>query len=142
MWPGTLKQDDPMEDLVPIIAVLSVFGSLTAICTLPPYFKHRNQRDMQKTVRTAIGQGQNLPVELIDALTADVKKNLPSRTRDIRRGVLWIAAGIGVAMMGVFGNINFGEERWVGTGTMGVASIPFIFGVAYLILAFFNKNTD
>ena len=29
-----------------------------------------------------------MPPEVIDALTKDVQKNLPSRTRDIRRGII------------------------------------------------------
>ncbi|MEG1453746.1 MAG: hypothetical protein RSC22_13215, partial [Brevundimonas sp.] len=64
------------------------------------------------------------------------------RSRDIRRGVLWIAAGIGIALLGLFGNVEFGDTRWIGMGTMGVASIPFVFGIAYLVLSFFNKIPD
>ena len=131
-----------MEELTGLFAVLGTFGSLTAICTIPPYLKHRSNREMQKTVRAAIAEGQSLPAELIEVMTRDVKKGLPSRTRDIRRGVLWIAAGIGIALLGLFGNIEFGDTRWVGMGTMGVASIPFVFGIAYLILSFFNKIPD
>lgn len=125
-----------------IIAILSVFGTLTAICTLPPYFKHRSQREMQKTVRAAIAQGQSLPMELIDALTQDVKKGLPTRSRDIRRGVFWLAAGIGTALVGVFTDVEIGDARWVGLGTMGIACVPLVIGAAHVILAAFNKNKD
>lgn len=131
-----------MEELTGLFAVIGVFGSLTAICTIPPYLKHRSNREMQKTVRAAIAEGQSLPAELIEVMTRDVKKGLPSRSRDIRRGVLWIAAGIGIALLGLFGNIEFGDARWIGMGTMGVASIPFVFGIAYLVLSFFNKIPD
>lgn len=125
-----------------IIAILSVFGSLTAICILPPYFKHRSQREMQKTVRSSIAQGQTLPMELIDALTQDVKKGLPTRSRDIRRGVFFLAAGIGIALIGLFADIEIGDARWVGAGTMGVACVPLVLGIAHLVLAAFNKNKD
>ena len=131
-----------MEELTGLFAVLGTFGSLTAICTLPPYLKHRSNREMQKTVRAAIAEGQSLPAELIEVMTRDVKKGLPSRARDIRRGVLWIAAGTGIALLGFFTDIGIGEARWVGTSTMGVASIPFVFGIAYLVLSFFNKIPD
>jgi len=56
--------------------------------------------------------------------------------------VLWIAAGIGIALLGFFGDVEFGDARWIGMGTMGVASIPFVFGIAYLVLSFFNKIPD
>ncbi|WP_297799373.1 DUF6249 domain-containing protein [uncultured Brevundimonas sp.] len=128
-----------MEDLIGIIAILSVFGTITAVIVLPSYFKHRNQKEMQKSVRAAISEGQNLPVELIDVMTHDIRKGLPSKARDIRRGVLWIAAGIGIGLLGMFTDIEVGDTRWVGTGTFGVACIPLVFGIAYLILSRFNK---
>lgn len=133
-----------MDDFVPIIAILSVFGSITAICVLPGYFKHRSQRDMQKTVRSAIGQGQQLPPELIDVLTRDVKKGLPSRSRDLRRGVLFMAGGVGLALLGQFTTMNFGinDGHMVNNGLLGLACVPFVFGIAYFVLAQFNKDKD
>lgn len=131
-----------MEELTGLFAVIGVFGSLTAICTLPGYLKYRSNREMQKTVRAAIADGQSMPAELIEVMTRDVKKGLPSRSRDIRRGVLWIAAGIGIALLGIFTDLGFADVRWAGTSTLGIASIPFVFGIAYLVLSFFNKIPD
>ena len=133
-----------MEDLVAIVAITATFGTIAAICVLPGYFKHRSQKDMQKTIRAAISEGQPLPAELIEVLTRDVKKGLPSRSRDIRRGVLWIAAGVGLALMGQFTSLKFGvgEMTTVGNGLLGVACVPFVFGIAYLILSRFNKIPD
>ncbi|WP_292052575.1 MULTISPECIES: DUF6249 domain-containing protein [unclassified Brevundimonas] len=133
-----------MEEIVAIIAILSTFGTIAAICVLPSYFKHRSQKDMQKTVRTAIGEGQSLPAELIEVMTRDVKKGLPSKSRDIRRGVLWIAAGVGLALMGQFTSLEIGVDNVVpfNNGLLGVACVPFVFGIAYLILSRFNKIPD
>ena len=133
-----------MEDLVPIIAILSVFGSITAICVLPGYFKHRTHREMQKTVRSAISEGQALPPEVIDVLTRDVKKGLPSRSRDIRRGVLFIAASFGIGLLGLLSrnNINIGDQSVFSNGMLGVAAVPLMFGIAYLVLAAINKDKD
>ncbi|MHC3127382.1 hypothetical protein OB03_08830 [Brevundimonas sp. GN22] len=133
-----------MDDLVGIIAILSVFGTISAICVLPSYFKHRSQKEMQKTVRAAISEGQSLPAELIEVMTRDVKKGLPSKSRDIRRGVLWIAAGIGLGLMGQFTNMSLfvDDMRALPNGLLGVACVPFVFGIAYLILSRFNKIQD
>lgn len=133
-----------MDDLIPIIAILSVFGSITAICVLPGYFKHRTQREIQKTVRSAVSQGQQLPPEVIEVLTRDVKKGLPSRSRDIRRGVLFIAASVGVALLGLLSDASFGfgDGHFVGNGMLGVAAVPLMFGIAYLVLAAINKDKD
>lgn len=133
-----------MEDLVGIVAILATFGTISAICILPGYFKHRSQKEMQKTVRAAISEGQSLPAELIEVMTRDVKKGLPSRSRDIRRGVLWVAAGIGLALMGQFTSLQIGTSGMsaVQNGLLGVACVPFVFGIAYLILSRFNKIPD
>lgn len=131
-----------MDELVPIISVLAVFGTITAVCVLPGYFKLRGQREMQKTVRSAIAQGQEMPLELIDVLTRDVKKGLPTRARDIRRGVFFLAAAIGTALLGQFSDVSIGitEGRTISNGLLGLACLPLAFGIAYLVLSYFNKD--
>ena len=133
-----------MEDFIPVIAILSVFGSLTAIIVGPSYLKTRERRDMQKTVRAAIDKGQPLPPEVIDALSKEAARNIPSRTRDIRRGIIWLAAGVGIAAFGLINDFSSsgGWDSHVGDGLLGVAAIPVTIGIAYLILSFFNKNKD
>lgn len=134
-----------MEDFIPLVAILSVFGTITAIVFGPTYMKFRERREVQETVRAAIDKGQALPPEVIDAMTKDVTKNLPSRTRDIRRGIIWLAVGIGLAAFGLindFHSINGGWEDNAGEGLLGIAAIPVTVGIAYLILSFFNKNKD
>jgi len=133
-----------MEEMVAIIAIVAVFGSFAAVFIMPGYFKHRSQKEMQKTVRSAIAEGQSLPAELIDVLTRDVRKGLPSRSRDIRRGVLFVAGAIGLALLGQFTTLSFGfgEGQRISNGLLGVACLPLMFGIAYLVLARFNKDRD
>lgn len=135
-----------MEDFIPLVAILSVFGSITAIIFGPTYLKFRERRETQETVRRAIDKGQDLPPEVLDALTKDVTKNLPSRTRDIRRGIIWLAVGVGIAAFGLINDMGWsGNDDWhgnVGDGLLGVAAIPVTIGLAYLVLSFFNKNKD
>ena len=134
-----------MEDFIPLVAILSVFGTITAVAFGPTYLKFRERRETQETVRRAIDKGQPLPPEVLDALTRDVTKNLPSRTRDIRRGVIWLAVGIGIAAFGLindFSSLNGGWEDNAGDGLLGIAAIPVTIGLAFLVLSFFNKNKD
>lgn len=133
-----------MDDLVAIIAILSVFGSITAVFTLPAYLKYRTQTETQKTVRTAIAQGQPLPDVLIDVMTRDVRRRLPTRSRDIRRGVQFIAIGIGLALVGQFTSIGAGfiDDRMLSNGLLGIACLPVTMGIAFLILAYLNKDKD
>ena len=134
-----------MEDFIPVIAILSVFGTITAIVVGPSYLKTRERRDMQKTVRAAIDKGQALPPEVIDALSKEAARNLPSRTRDIRRGIIWLAVGIGIAAFSLINDLNGLGGGWndnAGDGLLGIAAIPVTVGLAYLVLSFFNKNKD
>lgn len=136
-----------MEDFIPLFAIFAVFGTITAIVFGPTYLKSRERREMQTTLRHAIDKGQDLPPEVIDAMTKDVSKNLPSRTRDIRRGIIWLAVGIGIAAFGMITGSNFHNDGWGGghgmdTGLLGVSAIPITVGLAFIVLSFFNKNKD
>lgn len=134
-----------MEDFIPLVAILSVFGTITAIAFGPSYLKFRERREMQETVRRAIDKGQDLPPEVIEAMTKDVTKNLPSRTRDIRRGIIWLAVGVGIAAFSLINDMGWNDHDWhgeVGNGLLGIAAIPATIGLAYLVLSFFNKNKD
>ena len=131
-----------MEDFIPLVAILSVFGTITAIAFGPAYLKSREKREMQATVRHAIDKGQQLPPELIEAMTKDVSSKLPSRTRDIRRGIIWLAVGIGIAAFGFLSELGWDrtEMENVANGMLGVAAIPITIGLAFIVLSFFNKN--
>jgi hypothetical protein len=134
-----------MEDFIPVFAIFAVFGSITAIVVGPTWLKSREKREMQATLRHAMDKGQSLPPEVIDALTQDVSRNLPSRTRDLRRGVIWLAVGIGIAAFGLINDLSSGGADWgdhMGDGLLGVAAIPVTIGLAFIVLSFFNKNKD
>ena len=134
-----------MEDFIPIFAIFAVFGTITAIILGPTWLKSREKREMQATLRHALDKGQTLPPEVIDALTQDVSRNLPSRTRDIRRGVIWLAVGIGMAAFGLITEGGIHGDGWGGgfdTGMLGIAAIPITIGLAFIVLSFFNKNKD
>ena len=135
-----------MEDFIPLFAIFAVFGTITAIVFGPTFLKYREKRDIQETVRHAVDKGQALPPELIDALTKDVQKSLPSRTKDIRRGVLWLATGLGVGAFSLVTGWGLGWDRDFGgradTSLLGIAAIPVTIGLAYIVLSFFNPNKD
>jgi hypothetical protein len=136
-----------MEDFIPLFAIFAVFGTITAIIVGPTYFKSRERQEMQATVRAAIDKGQPLPPEVIEALGKEATKNIPSRTRDIRRGIIWLAVGIGMAAFSLINDLRgFGDDWNDGPnfdgGLMGMAAIPVTIGLAFIVLSFFNKNKD
>ena len=131
-------------DMTPILIVGIIFSAITAVVFGPSYLKSREKRDIQTTVRHAIDKGQALPPELIDAMTKDVASKLPSRTRDLRRGVIWLAAGIGIAAFSYISALSWDDQDITGamTGMMGFAAIPATIGLAFIVLSFFNPNKE
>ena len=132
-------------DMTPILIVLIIFSAITAIIFGPSYLKSREKREMQETVRHAIDKGQALPPELIDAMTRDVASKLPSRTRDLRRGVIWLASGLGIAAFSVLSDMgwdNGNDWHEIGSGLLGLAAIPATIGLAFIVLSFFNPNKE
>lgn len=136
-----------MEDFIPLFAIFAVFGTITAIIVGPTYLKSKERQEMQATVRAAIDKGQPLPPEVIEALGREATKNIPSRTRDIRRGIIWLATGVGIAAFSLINDLRgFGDDWNDGPnfdgGLLGIAAIPVTIGLAYIVLSFFNKNKD
>ncbi|MBA4806987.1 DUF6249 domain-containing protein [Brevundimonas sp.] len=128
-------------DATPIFIVFIIFSSIVAVVVGPSFLKNRDRREMQLTVRHAVDKGQTLPPELIDAMTKDVQKNLPSRTKDLRKGVLSLAGGAGLAGFALV--LQSSVREWGGNGEqalLGLACIPIAIGVAFIILGFFNPN--
>jgi hypothetical protein len=121
-----------------IIVPIGAFAMVVAIVVLPFYFKSRERREMQRTLRVAIEKGQPMPPEVIDAMTKTVKLP-PTRLRDLRTGVIWLAVGVGVAGATYFGDFIHGDNDFDG---FGIACIPAVIGIAYIVLSFFNPNKE
>ena len=121
-----------------IIVPIGAFMMVAAIVCLPFYFKSRERREMQRTLRAAIEKGQPMPPEVIEAMTKTVKLP-PTRLRDLRTGVIWLAVGVGIAGATYFGDFIHGDGDFDG---FGIACIPAVIGVAYIVLSFFNPNKE
>lgn len=123
-----------LEILIPLAPFLMVI----AIVVIPAWLKSREKRDMQETLRKSIEQGQPLPAEIIESLSRSVPPPA-SASRDIRIGVMLIAAAAGIAGCGAILGY-FAEEAAYAVGAF--AAIPGAIGLAFVILSFFNKNRD
>jgi hypothetical protein len=119
-----------------LLIPLGFFALIGAIVIVPTYLKSKERREMQATMRAAIERGQEVPQDMIEAMTRNVKV-APTALSDIRTGVVWIAIGAGIA---VFGFMLSYEEADAFHPLMGIAAIPVIIGVTFVILSFFNPN--
>jgi hypothetical protein len=102
--------------LIPLVAIISVFGMPVALLALLLYFRHRRTRMMHETMRAMLEKGVPIPPELF----ADGKTslNIPSVSarNDLRNGLILIGAGVSIIIL---------------AGKIGL--IPLFIGVAMLI---------
>ena len=107
---------------------IAMFAGLTVIISLFFWFRFRARSEMQQTIRSAIDKGQELSPELVESLGTSQKR---SKYQDLRNGMIWIAVGAGVALFGVaMGQV----EQEVMHIMAGISAMPFMIGIAYVIM--------
>ena len=112
-----------IEELIPIV----MFISIAAVLIFLFWFRFRAREGAQETIRTALDKGQELTPELIDRLGHPK----PSKYKDLRLGVIWLAIAGGLALMGLILS-TFATEAL--HGTLASAALPAVIGLGYLIL--------
>ena len=117
-----------------IVAVLGIFFVPAAMVVLIVWFRNnaRNKRyQLQADLYAkALEKGQPVPVDLF---AEPVKRRNPLNT-----GIICIAVGIGIALFiwlsgGAIPSVNFTQAASIGI-------IPFLIGVAYVIIHFIEKG--
>ena len=76
--------------IIPLVAIIAI---PTVFCVFF-YLRYRTRKDLQATLRAAIEQGQELTPEVLEQLGGPPV----SGERDLRRGVITIAAGIALVV--------------------------------------------
>jgi hypothetical protein len=104
-----------LEDL---LIPLGFFACLILLVALPLYFRLRKDRDQQATLRLMIEKGVSIPVEFLAQ---------PARRHtDLRRGVLLVAAGLGLAI--------FLKAVHAAPGAWSLGVVPFLIGAGHLVV--------
>jgi len=121
-----------------MVAVVLIFGSIPAIFIAQGWFRSRERMQMQQTIRAAIEKGQPLPPDLIDAISRDVRP-APSAARDLRTGLIWL--GVAAGFVGFAYALGYTEDAGDAFWPMiGLACIPGFIGLAFVIMAAFNRG--
>lgn len=121
-----------MEILIPI----SFFALIAAIVIVPRWLKSQERQKLQETLRASIEKGAQLPPEVIEALTSDVKAP-PSPYRDLRAGIVWLGVSVGFAALGFA--VSF-EEPDALYPMLGIAAFPGFIGLALIALSFISRG--
>lgn len=122
---------------VEILVPVALFAMIAAIVVVPSWFKSRERRDLQETVRHALDKGQELPAELVETIAKSTRKPPATAHTDLRAGVIWLAVAAGIAAFGWMVGFEDGDAVYP---LMGLAAIPGFLGLAFVILSFFNKT--
>jgi hypothetical protein len=110
-----------VEELIPIV----MFIMLGLVFIVMFYLRFRARVETQQTIRLALEKGTELSPELIKQLGEPE----PARDQDLRRGLIWIALGVGMAVLA------FGIDEPDAMGPLlGTGAFPALIGVAYLIM--------
>ncbi len=118
-----------MEALwIPIAGILAP----AVVVGLLIWFRYRIRQDMQQTIRLALDKGQELSPELVDRLGHPK----PTKNKDMRLGVMWLAVALAFA---IFGQAIPDEEA--NSILLGLAAFPLFIGLAYVIIwRFADRN--
>ena len=123
------------EEVVGVFIPIVMFIAIAVILCVYFYMRHRTNEAVQKTVQTAIEQGQQLTPEILERLgQVPQRRKSDHENSDLRRGVILIGAGLGIAAVGAL----IGEEEAV-RPLIAIGSLPFLLGVAHLGLWKFGK---
>ncbi|HEY9218199.1 MAG TPA: DUF6249 domain-containing protein [Phenylobacterium sp.] len=124
-----------------ILVPLGLFAMITAIVVIPRYFRSLERQKLQDTLRAAVERGEPIPPEVVAAISTPAKEaRVASRVhpdQDLRQGIVWLAVGFGIAMMGYF--IGFNEPDATAP-MLGVAAIPGFIGLAFILLWFAGRK--
>ncbi|MFT7460298.1 MAG: hypothetical protein ACI909_002986, partial [Planctomycetota bacterium] len=109
-----------LEALIPLTAIVVVFGTPIMIVAAVLFFSYRKKRLMHDTIDKYVTSGKDIPPEVLKGLQKDVtpKSNL-------QRGV--VMSGIGLGMIACFGIMGGIEAAALGL-------IPLFIGLAQLLI--------
>lgn len=112
-----------LEDvLIPIV----FFGVTFGIVYIVLMFRHRNRKMAQQTLLAAIEKGQQLDAAIVQTLVGSPPS---SGDRDVRRGVVLLAAGLATGGLAIL--IDDPDATPV---IFGAALFPLLIGAAYLAM--------
>ncbi len=127
----TSEQPDSAADVASELVPIFLFFAVAVTYCFKYFFAHRAKQDVQKTVRAALERGDPMTSQLLDRL---VEQPAPKRN-DLRRGVISIGLGVGLAAFGFI----VGDEDAV-RPMIAVGFVPLLLGVAYLALWRLDRN--
>ena len=111
-----------------IVVPIAIFGSIAAMVIASFHFSFKKREAVFDAIKVAIEKTGTVEPALVDAIMRD---NIGANA-DLRKGILFIAVAVALAMLGLM----IPEEDVLGP-MMGVASFPGLIGFSYVGFHFF-----
>ena len=133
--------EDSIALLIPIFGIFMIIAVVIGPIWISSYFRARDREQLHETLRVAYEKGQPVPPELIESLQKNVPASgsLSTPERDLRRAVVLLCVGVGLAGLGfgLYEGIRPYDDSgaWATAWSVaGAGAIPGLIGLAYLIL--------
>ena len=136
-----------LGELIPLFGIAMIISIVVGPIWIRSYYVARERAQMHETLRVAYEKGQPVPPELIESLQSKVNSDtISTPERDLRRAVVLIAVGLGLAGLGYgmwFGLMAVNDIGAYVTGgaIAGSGAIPGMIGIAYLLLWLGRRNS-
>ena len=124
------------EALVEIAVPMIVFGCITIILALLIRANLKSKKYFINSIEKQIANGTDISPEVIHALG----KHLNASAKDLRRGTLLIAFALGIVAFSFWVDFPVRGNLDLNDALIGIAQIPGLLGVAFLIIHFLNKT--
>jgi hypothetical protein len=117
---------------------LLMLGVPAVVLLLPLYWRQRERARLLDIIRRAAEKGESIPPEILRTLPD--RSALPSAERDLRRGCILLAVGVGLAVVGIAlrliaPELLGGQGAAVGAVTAALGAIPGCLGVALIVFS-------
>ena len=118
-----------------ILVPIALFAAMTVVFSFFFWFRARSRSEMQQTIRSAIEKGQELTPELVESLGSPQRS---SKDKDLRFSLVWFAIAFGISLFGAAVGAAEDEDP-IFLIMSGIAALPFMVGLAYLIMWKFTE---
>lgn len=112
-----------------VFVPIGLFGMIVGIVWLVSYFNSKKRKEVHDTLRASIEKGVELSPDLVESIFYQPD----AKTRDLRRGWVWLSVGLAC----LFISWRMGTiEPDAGTVISALASLPAFIGLAFLGFGF------
>ena len=127
-----------LDLIIGTVQILLFLGAPAALFYGVAVMRHRERQRVLEVAREAAAGGQPLTPETLQVLAGATP--LPAWRRDLRRGVMLVAVGVGLALIGLLAGVGVANSGLSGAVAVGVSiaalgAMPACVGVALILLS-------